>query len=106
MIQAALNLLLAQTTATPDAAAAPSAGAATTERVIYEISRLRAFDDERLPVALIVAGAIAIVSIVWQVYRRDTIELARGPRIAVMLLRFVAKGETAEPSRKGQRIRE
>jgi hypothetical protein len=92
MIQAALNqLLLAQVTAAPpaaDTAAAPGTTAA--ERVIYEISRLRAFDDERLPVALIAAVAIALVSIVWQVYRRDAIELSRGPRFAVMLLRCLA----------------
>lgn len=90
MIQAALNiLLLAQTAATPPAAA-PDAGATTTERVVYEISRLRAFDDERLPVALIVTSAIALIATVWQIYRRDAVELGRGPRVVVMLLRFVA----------------
>jgi hypothetical protein len=59
-------------------------------RVIYEISRLKAFDDERLPIALMAAGAIALVGVVWYLYRRDAVELTRPARYGVMLLRFVA----------------
>ncbi len=71
---------------------APSTSASTTEteHTEYEISRLRSFDDERLPAALIIAGAIALVGVVWQLYRRDAIELNRGPRLAIMLLRCLA----------------
>jgi hypothetical protein len=62
----------------------------STERIIYEISRLRSFDDERLPIALIAAAAIGLVAIVWQFYRRDAVELGRGTRFSVMLLRCLA----------------
>lgn len=68
----------------------PSSTNAGAERVVYEISRLRSFDDERLPAALIIAGTIALVAVVWQLYRRDAVELGRGPRISVMLLRCLA----------------
>jgi hypothetical protein len=92
MIQAAFHLLLLAQAVNPrppaDSAASPSTTA--TESVFYEISRFQAFDDRRLAVALITAGAIALVSIVWQVYRRDAIELSRGPRFAVVLLRCLA----------------
>ena len=93
MISAALNLLLlAQATATPATTNTTTAAPSTTtaERVVYEISRLRSFDDERLPLALIVAAAIAIVAVVWQIYRRDAVELTRGSRMGVMLLRCLA----------------
>jgi hypothetical protein len=74
--------------------AAPAEGtvedSGANERIIYELSRLRSFEDERLPVALIAAGAIALVAVVWQLYRRDAIELRRRTRIGVMLLRCVA----------------
>ena len=65
-------------TASAPAAAPPDSGTTTAERTVYEISRLRSFDDERLPAALIIAGAIALVAVVWQLYRRDAVELARG----------------------------
>jgi hypothetical protein len=70
----------------------PADNGGTTERehTEYEISRLRSFDDERLPAALIIAGAIALVGVVWQLYRRDAIELNPGPRVAIMLLRCLA----------------
>ena len=73
---------------------APAPARPATERVVYEISRLRAFDDERLPVALIAAGAIALVAIVWYLYRRDAVELSRGPRFGVVLLRLPRAGRT------------
>ena len=77
-------------TASAPAAAPPDSGTTTAERTVYEISRLRSFDDERLPAALIIAGAIALAAVVWQLYRRDAVELARGTRIGVMLLRGLA----------------
>jgi len=88
-----LNLLLAQavpetvgnTSATADTDAKTTAG-----RVVYELARLRAFDDERLPVAVIALAAIALVAVVMYVYRRDAIELPRGTKAVVMLLRCVA----------------
>lgn len=94
MILAALHfLLIAQAAATPSPAtvAAPSTSETTTaERVVYEFARLQAYDDERLPLALIAAVAIGLVAVVWQVYRRDAIELSRGTRLGVMLLRCLA----------------
>ena len=62
----------------------------TVERVVYEISRLRSFDDERIPIAVIVLATIGIVAGVWQLYRRDAVELTRGTRAAVFLLRCLA----------------
>lgn len=62
----------------------------TPGRAILEVSRLREFDDERLPLVLIAAGAIALVAVVWYLYRRDAVELSRPTRIGVMLLRCVA----------------
>ena len=59
-------------------------------RVVYEISRLREFDDERLPVALIAAGGHRARGVVWYLYRRDTVELPRGARSASCCLRCVA----------------
>ncbi len=59
-------------------------------RVEYELSRLRAFDDERLPVALTIAAAIALLAIVWYVYRRDAVDLPRGVRVVVVALRCLA----------------
>jgi hypothetical protein len=59
-------------------------------RTIYEIARLQAFDNERLPLALIAAGAIALVAVVWYLYRRDTIEMSRPARLSVITLRFIA----------------
>src|SRR5262249_52352099 len=96
MILAILNLLLfAQAAGSPPpstqpAAPEPSISQPATERVVYEISRLRNYDDERLPAALITAAAIAIVAVVWYLYRRDTVELARLPRFGVVLLRLIA----------------
>jgi hypothetical protein len=79
------------TTASASAGASqPDTGTTTAEHTVYEISRLRSYDDERLPAALIIAGAIALAAVVWQLYRRDAIELARGTRIGVMLLRSLA----------------
>jgi len=74
MILAVLHLLLfAQAAATPapQLAPTPSITQPATERVVYEISRLRNFDDERLPAALITAVVIALVAVVWYLYRRD-----------------------------------
>src|SRR5207253_7690850 len=50
----------------------------------------QSFDDQRLPAALIAAAVIALVAVVWYLYRRDTIELPRLPRMGVILLRCVA----------------
>ena len=89
MILGFLTLLLfAQTAAQPTPPA--SSTQSGVERVVYEISRLRNFDDERLPAALIAAAVIALVAVVWYLYRRDTLELGRLPRFVVVLLRFVA----------------
>jgi hypothetical protein len=93
MILAILNLLLfAQTVGTPapQAAPTPSISQSATERVVYEISRLRNYDDERLPAALITAVVIALVAVVWYLYRRDTLELSRAPRYVTVLLRLIA----------------
>ncbi|MEX0614088.1 MAG: hypothetical protein WD229_18355, partial [Pirellulales bacterium] len=88
MIMAALgNLLLAQA----QIGGADSKGTTTgAGRVVYELSRLRAFDDERLPVALIAAVAIALVAVVWSLYRRDVVELPRPAKISVVALRCLA----------------
>ncbi|HEY3393221.1 MAG TPA: hypothetical protein VGK58_10960 [Lacipirellulaceae bacterium] len=53
------------------------------------MSRLRQFDDSRLPMALAVAAAIALVAVVWYLYRRDTAELPRPLGVGIALLRFV-----------------
>ena len=93
MILAMLNLLLFAQAAAPPApqsAPTPSITQPATERVVYEISRLRNYDDERLPAALITAAVIAIVAVVWYLYRRDTVELARVPRFGIVLLRLIA----------------
>ena len=73
--------------ASTDASANASGSAG---RTIYELSRLRAFDDERLPMALIAVITIALVTVVFSLYRRDASELRRGPRIAVVTLRCLA----------------
>jgi hypothetical protein len=59
-------------------------------RVVYEIGRLREFDDVRLPVALIAVGTAAILALVWHLYRRDTRELRPGVGLLLAGLRFVA----------------
>src|SRR3954468_9542901 len=78
------------TASAPAAGSQPDTGTTTAEHTVYEISRLRSYDDERLPAALIIAGAIALAAVVWQLYRRDAIELARGTRIGIMFLRGLA----------------
>jgi hypothetical protein len=71
--------------------ASDSPGAtASNGRYVYEVSRLRQFDDSRLPMALSVAAAIALVAVVWYLYRRDTAELARPLGVGIALLRLVA----------------
>ena len=86
------SLLFAQAAAppAPQSAPTPSITQPATERVVYEIARLRNYDDERLPGALIAAAAIALVAVVWYLYRRDTLELARVPRFSIVLLRLIA----------------
>ncbi len=64
--------------------------AVTAGRVVYEPARLRAFDDERLPVALIAGGTIVLVAVVWWLYRRDAAELSLGKRASVLALRCLA----------------
>jgi hypothetical protein len=93
MILAILNLLVfaqAGVPALPQSAPTPSITQPATERVVYEISRLRNYDDERVPAALITAAVIALVAVVWYLYRRDTVELARLPRFGIVLLRLIA----------------
>jgi hypothetical protein len=92
MIHAALSLILfAQTAGAPAISPAETtATAPTAERTAYELRRLQYFDDERLPIALIVIAVVLLVAIVWYLYRRDTIELPTWPKVGVMLLRSVA----------------
>ncbi len=59
-------------------------------RVVYELGRLREFDDLRLPVMLISLATVAILLLVWFLYRRDTRELPRGVGLLLAGLRFVA----------------
>ncbi len=93
MILAVLNLLLVRSGRGP---ACVAIGADAQHHSIgHRTRRLRNlsppdFDDERLPAALIAAAAIALVAVVWYLYRRDTVELARAPRFGVVLLRLVA----------------
>jgi len=72
------------------AAATAAETAQTVQRVEYELARLRSYDDERLPLALIAAAAIAIVALVWYLYRRDTASLPRGVRAVALGLRCLA----------------
>jgi hypothetical protein len=67
----------------------PSA-ATSSGRFVYEVSRLRQFDDGRLPMALAAAAAIALVAVVWYLYRRDTVELPRLMGAGIAALRLVA----------------
>ena len=93
MILAILNLLLfaqAAGTPAPQTAPTPSITQPAAERVVYQISRLRNYDDERLPATLISAAVIALVAVVWYLYRRDTVELTRLPRFGIVLLRLIA----------------
>jgi hypothetical protein len=62
----------------------------TAGRIVYELSRLREFDDLRLPLALVAVATAGIVTLVWYLYRRDTIELPRHVRVPLMVLRVIA----------------
>jgi hypothetical protein len=93
IVSPATMLLLAQTASgASDAAAgtATNSSSSAAEYVVYEISRLRAYDDDRLPLALISAAVIALIGVIWYLYHRDTIELSRSRRLGILLLRFVA----------------
>jgi hypothetical protein len=59
-------------------------------RVVYELSRLHDYDDNRLPIALLTVAVVVLVSLVMFLYRRDTVELSRGLRVTLAGLRFVA----------------
>jgi hypothetical protein len=59
-------------------------------RVIYELSRLRDFDDRPWLLALLVVGATLLAGLIWYLYRRDTRELSRPAGVMLALLRFVA----------------
>src|SRR5262245_6730783 len=61
-------------------------------QALYEFSRLREFDDLRLPLAVLVLVVLALVSVVAWLYRRDTAELRRPVGIALAFLRLVALG--------------
>jgi hypothetical protein len=77
MLFAPADLLLAQTDA-------------TAERVVYELGRLRDFDDERLPIVAIAVGTISILALVCYLYRRDSVELRRSVGAMLALFRCVA----------------
>ena len=59
-------------------------------RVVYELGRLREFDDVRLPMTLSPRARRRSSSLVWYLYRRDTRELPRGVGLLLAGLRFVA----------------
>jgi hypothetical protein len=59
-------------------------------RVVYELSRLHDYDDDRLPIAILAAVVAAIVLLVMFLYRRDTVELPRGLRLTLAGLRCIA----------------
>jgi hypothetical protein len=61
-------------------------------QAVYELSRLREFDDLRLPLAVLVVVVAAIIGIVWFLYRRDTAELPRPVGAMLALLRLIAFG--------------
>jgi hypothetical protein len=77
------NLLLAQT-------AEDAAG-----KAVYELSRLREFDDPRMPLAMATLVGVAICGLVWYLYRRDTAELSRPVGVGLAVLRLVALGGLA-----------
>ena len=78
--------LLAQTTdGTVDAALGGS-------RVVYEFSRLRDFDNERLFVAAILAVAVGLFLLITYMYRRDAVELPKSVGVLLAVLRCVALG--------------
>jgi hypothetical protein len=62
----------------------------TPGQVVYELSRLRDFDDLRLPVALGVVLVTLLASLVWWLYRRDTVELPRRTGFILAILRLIA----------------
>src|SRR3972149_360188 len=72
------NLILAQ-------AADDAAG-----RVVYELARLRQFDNERLFALAIVAAAVGLIALVTYFYRRDTVELPKSVGAVLAVLRCVA----------------
>jgi hypothetical protein len=78
MTAAPTNLILAQAT---------DGG---TGQVVYELARLHRFDDPRLPLAVTVLIVVAVVAVVWRLYRRDTVELPRSLGITLAGLRLVA----------------
>jgi hypothetical protein len=59
-------------------------------RAVYELSRLREFDDFRVPVAVLAVVVIAVIGVVWYLYRRDAAELPRPVGVMLALLRLVA----------------
>lgn len=61
-------------------------------RMVYEISRLRDFDNERLFVAAIVAVTVGLILLITYLYRRDTVELPRSIGVLLAVLRCVALG--------------
>jgi hypothetical protein len=61
-------------------------------RTIYELARLRSFDEARLPIAIIAAVAVGLLWLVLYLYRRDATDLPRLARIGIVALRCVALG--------------
>lgn len=59
-------------------------------RVVYEFSRLEAFDDKRLPLALLALCVAAIAALAIYLYRRDTVELPRSVGVSLAVLRCIA----------------
>jgi hypothetical protein len=85
-----LQIVAAQAPGAVTGSGAAAAITGSPGRVVYEPARLRAFDDERLPIALTAAVVVGLLAVVSFVYRRDAVELPRAPRIAVVVLRCLA----------------
>jgi hypothetical protein len=59
---------------------------------VYEFARQNDFGDPRLMFAVLAAVVIALVGVVWYLYRRDAVELPRTVGVTLALLRLVALG--------------
>ena len=59
-------------------------------QALYELSRLREFDDLRLPLAVLAVIMRSLVGVIVVLYRRDTAELPGPIGVGMALLRLVA----------------